>query len=565
MAEDTAAPSQGSGAARDWRAWLQRFRKPGPAEIGIMAGGAAVVALAVAGLLWSSGPDYAVLYRGLSEADAGQIMESLVQSGVAHRVDRRTGDLLVPEDSVHETRLKLATQGLPRGAVDGFEMLDEQNSLGVSQFMENARHHRALEGELARSIMSVGAVEQARVHLALPKESVFVRQKQPPSASVLVKLHPGRVLDAGQVAAIVHMVSSSVPRLTPERVSLVDQAGSLLTRPGGTLGQNLDQMDYTRRLEERYVRRIEDLLTPVLGLGAVRAQVALELDFSVTEETAEYFDPGQGMLRSEQVMEEQSNRAQPLGIPGALSNQPPGVAIVPETLHEGEAPLPTDAQAQADSSRPLRQRQEATRNYELDRRVSHTRTTPGRISRISTAVVVDDRVVAGEGGVQVREPLGAEELARIEALVRQAVGFDAGRGDTVSVLNATFAASPFHEAPLPVWRQAWFLELVKWAVIALVSLAVLVLVVRPVMRRLLPPPASKEEAAALAGPGEVMGREQGMEGLLDDRVELGAGGAPRLGAPEEQLERRLKVAKALVAEDPKRAVQVIKDWIASEA
>ncbi|MDQ2694472.1 MAG: flagellar M-ring protein FliF, partial [Pseudomonadota bacterium] len=295
MAEPLVRADQNPPAAPfDWRARVDRLRRAGPPKPGVLVGVAAAVAVAVALALWSSAAGYAVLYRGLPEADAGQIMEALQQHDIPFRVDNQTGVVEVPAGRVYETRLKLAAQGLPRGAVAGFEQLDRENGFGTSQFMEAVRHQRALEGELARSIMSIGAVREARVHLALPRESVFVRERQPPGASVLVQLHPGRALDPGQVAAIVHLVASSVPRLTADRVSVVDQTGSLLTRPGSdlTLAMSLDQLELTRRLEERYVRRIEDILTPLLGAGRVRAQVALDMDFTAVEQTAERFGAG---------------------------------------------------------------------------------------------------------------------------------------------------------------------------------------------------------------------------------------------------------------------------------
>lgn len=558
---------------RDWRAWLEKFRRPDFPQIGLMAGGAAILALGVALTLWLSSPSYQTLYRGLSEADAGQIMKVLQKENIPFKIDHLTGVLMVSEQMIHEVRLKLASQGLPQGAVNGFEMLDKQNGFGISQFMENARYQRALEGELARSVMSIGAVQNARVHLALPKDTVFVRNRQTPSASVLVQLHPGRVLDKGQVAAVVHLVSSSVPKLTAEQISVIDQMGNLLTagQRDASLSLSLDQLEYTRRLEERYIKRIEDILTPILGMGRVRAQVALDVDFTVSEETTELFDPKQapGMVRSEQISEESNTRTQPMGIPGALSNQPPGVATVAETVPgQHESQPPTDAQLQANNSRPLRERREATRNYELDKRISHIRHAPGRVRRISTAVVLDDRTGMDETGNSMHMALSAEEVDRMTALVKEAIGFDATRGDSLSVVNTTFANSPFEEGPVPFWGQAWLLELVKWAVIGLIAILVLFVVVRPLLRHLLSKSESGSAAPALTGSaaeGRLMSmQESGLEGLLEDRVELsGQSGSP-LSDPVQLLDRRLKMAKALVAEDPKRAVQVIRNWMTKE-
>lgn len=587
MAEANNGSSANPPTRFDWRSELAKFRRPGPIQIGILAGVAALLALLVAGALWVNTPTYDVLYRGLAEADAGQIMEALQKSNIPLKLDPRSGALLVPADQVHEARLKLASQGLPRGTVNGLEALEQKNSFGVSQFMETARYQHALEGELARSIMTIGSVEAARIHLAFPKETVFARQQQPPTASVLVRLHPGRVLDPGQVAAIVHLIASSVPKLRPDQVSVIDQAGNLLTKPEREGGNdlNLDQLEYARRLEERYARRIEDLLTPVWGSGRVRAQVSLDLDFTASEETAERYEPRQEPrpVRSEQLLEETNPRLNPAGIPGALSNQPPGVATVPEVAAQGQANANQNPQnpqnpAAAPGAAPTGQttqnavvtptRKEVTRNYELDKRITHSRGVPGRIVRVSAAVVVDDRT-ALEAGQPVRKPLSPEEVERITTLVKQAVGFNAERGDSVNVLNATFAPSPFEEPPLPMWQQAWFLELVKWGVVAMLSLAVLLLVVRPVLRRLLPLPAAEakkdgaREITALPAP------EEGVEGLLEDQVELSgalANGRPRalLDNPAEQLDKRMDLARSLVAEDPKRAVQVIRNWLTSE-
>lgn len=572
MTEEVSQQTPPEQTRFDWRAQLDKLRKPGPQQIGLMVGAAAILALVAMVFLWTVSESYQPLYRGLSEADGGEVMEALQQHQIPFQIDQQTGTLLVPASRVHEARLKLASQGLPQGTVDGFEMLDQKSGFGVSQFMENARYQRALEGELAQSIMSIGAVKNARVHLALPKETVFVRNRQAPTASVLVQLHTGRVLAKGQVAAIVHLVSSSVPKLSADQVSVIDQAGNLLThskRDNG-LGLSLDQLDYTRRLEDRYTQRIEDILTPILGMGRVRAQVSLDVDFTVSEETAERYDPKQapGMLRSERVLEETNARGQPMGIPGALSNQPPGQATVPEQV-TGQAQNGNKAQNNANQTQ--RQRKELTRNYELDKRISHTRNAPGQVQRISVAVVLDDRMVADTTGTFTRTPLTPEELERMTALVKEAVGFNADRGDTVNVVNSTFAASPFAENPLPFWQEVWFLELVKWVVLGLLAVLVLLMVVRPLVRHLL---TAMDRAAAKGGAGKsdpsASGlpqlEDQALEGLLeDDRVELTGGShAPRLGSSLQELDKHIKLARALVAEDPKRTVQVIKHWIANE-
>jgi flagellar M-ring protein FliF len=584
-----------SPARIDWRDQLAKFRRPGPVQIGILVGAAALLALLTALALWYAAPNYDVLYRGLAEEDAGQIMEALQKANIPFKIDPRTGALMVAADQVHAARLKLASQGLPKGTINGLEALEKQDSFGVSQFMETTRYQHALEGELARSVMTIGAVESARVHLAFPKDTVFARQQQPPTASVLVRLRPGRFLDEGQVAAIIHLIASSVPKLRPDQVSVVDQNGNLLTRNGreGGVGGglNMDQLEYARQLEERYARRVEDLLTPVWGAGRVRAQVSLDLDFNTSEETAERYEPREEPrpIRSEQLLEETNPRQSPVGIPGALSNQPPGAAVAPEVVapqNPANPQNPAAGAAQTAPAPPAPTRKEVTRNYELDKRVTQVRSGPGRILRVSAAVVVDDRI-SFQDGKPVRTPVAPEEIERITNLVKQAVGFNVERGDSVNVFNATFAPSSLaaldslnavlDEVPLPMWQQAWFLELVKWGVIAFLSLLFLWMVVRPVMRRLLPPPVVATPAleggeagqAALLGAGA---EDTGLEGLLEDQVQIGgalengrAKGALGSGSPVEQLEERMDIARALVAEDPKRAVQVIKNWLTSEA
>ncbi|MCB1777058.1 MAG: flagellar M-ring protein FliF [Candidatus Competibacteraceae bacterium] len=581
MAEDNNGSPPRSPARIDWHAEFEKFRRPGPAQIGIMAGAALLLGVLVTLVLWYSAPTYNVLYQGLAEQDAGQIMEALQKANIPFKIDARSGALMVPSDQVHEARLNLAGQGLPRGTVNGLEALEQKDSFGVSQFMETARYQHALEGELARSVMTIHAVESARIHLAFPRETVFARQQQPPTASVVVQLHPGRSLTEGQVAAIVHLIASSVPKLKPEQVSVVDQSGNLLTQKERETpdGLNVDQLEYTRRIEERYARRIEDLLSPVWGAGRVRAQVSLDVDFTASEETAERYEPRDEPrpVRSEQLLEEHNPRQNPVGIPGALSNQPPGVAVAPEVVAPPANQNPAGAAGAATpaaATPPLPTRKEVTRNYELDKRVTFIRNRPGRIARVSAAVVVDDRMVLEEGQL-VRKPLTPEETEQITALVKQAIGFNAERGDSVNVLNAAFAPAGITEPPLPMWQQAWFLELVKWAVVALLALLILLFVVRPIMRRWLPAPAAvaaleggQEEPAALT---DQSADEKGLEGLLEDQVQIGGalengrskGGA--LGAPAELLEERMDLARTLVSEDPKRAVQVIKTWLATEA
>ena len=523
--------------------------------------------------LWLNRAPYRALYSGMEERNLAEVVQALERLAVPYRIDERSGVLQVPGDQMHRVRLQLAAEGLPRSSGQGFELLDQPGGFGVSQFMETARYQRALEGELARSIASIGNVRQARVHLAMSRQSVFVRDRQPPSASVVVQLEPGRVLDAAQVAAITHLVSSSVPDLSPQRVTVVDQLGSLLSSPNrnNELGLSHEQLDYSNKLEAHYVRRIEELLTPIVGLGAVRAQVAVEVDFTSGEETEESFvTPERPGIRSEQLREERSTGAGPHGIPGALSNQPPAPSQV-----GGEANPPP-----ADQGRALNQRSETTRNYELDKRVRYQRRTPGQVRRVTAAVVLDDKLVRGADGLPAREPIAPEELARLTDLVRQAVGFDEARGDRVNLVNSAFANADLDQSSgEPQWWQtAWFLDMVRTGLVALFALLALLIIVRPLMRALVRRTQvtvlDPEQPAQLPGGGAGGGRADRQLGapgtaegeeLEDDVVRLSARASPLDLMHPTDLNGRVRVVKELVADDPRRAVQVVKQWMSQDA
>ncbi|MFA7557467.1 MAG: flagellar basal-body MS-ring/collar protein FliF, partial [Hydrogenophaga sp.] len=432
-------------------------QNPVTRQLGVMFGLAAAVALGIAVVLWGREPTYGVLYSGLVGQDAGAVVEQLSKDNVKYRLDETTGAILVPAEQVHELRLQMASAGLPKSAGVGFNVLEQKQEFGTSQFMENARYQRALEEELARTIAAVKYVENARVHLALPKQSVFVRKRQEPSASVLLSLFPGRVLEREQVAAITHMVASSVPNLEPGRVTVVDQSGRLLSdeKLNPELSASKEQFAHTRTLEESYVQRIESILTPVLGPDGVRAQVSADVDYAVTEQTQETYNPETAAMRSEQRFEQTNTGTDPMGIPGALSNEPPGAGRAPEVLPAQGTPA-----AEGENMRSVRR---ATVNYELDRTISHTRSAVGQIKRLTVAVVVDDKMVPDEEGNLVRTPRTPEELDRITTLVRDAIGFSADRGDTVNVVNVAFTEAqglaPLPEAPL--WKQAWLWDVVK--------------------------------------------------------------------------------------------------------
>ncbi|TVP92786.1 MAG: flagellar basal body M-ring protein FliF [Thioalkalivibrio sp.] len=527
-------------------------------QIGLIVALAAALTLVVSLVLWLTRPNYVVLFPNLPEQESAQVLEALEQSGVPFRLDPVSGAVQVPAGQLHEARLKLATEGLPKASGFGFELLEKDQGLGTSRLMEDARYHRAIEGEMARSISTLDSVESARVHLALPRESVFVRERSRPTASVLVNLYAGRSLNEGRVAGIVHLVSSSIPDLDPENVTVVDQRGRLLTQPqshmDGLAGSG-QQLDFTRRLEEGYVRRIMDLISPIVGSDAIRAQVAADVDFSRVERTTEAYDPERSAVRSEQISEDERRDRAMMGVPGALANQPPEVGVIGEF-----------GEAEGGQGQPGSVSRRSVRNFELDRTVSHIREAPGNVRRLSVAVVVDHQERPNAEGAVERGPLSEEEIARITTLVREAVGFDAERGDSVNVINASFRPveipEPLPEAPL--WQEPWVMDLTK-TVLAVIMVVVLALtVVRPLLRSL------AERGAASRPEGESLARL-----ALTDEGEDGTGEAPGLGqeahkalagpqAATRSFENNLETARNIVREDPKRVAQLMKNWMASD-
>jgi len=529
-------------------------------QLAVMVGIAASVALGVAVVLWSQSPSYSLLYGNLGEGGAQEVRDALQKAGVDYRVDETTGALLVPSRKLHDVRMTLAAQGLPRGDGLGFEMLEKDSALGTSRLVEQARHHRAMEGELARTIGTLSAVESARVHLAIPKQSVFVRKRVPPSASVVLRLHAGRSLDRSQVDAVVHLVASSVPELEADNVTVVDQKGRLLNgeRRDSELRLTATQFEHSRQLEDHYRQRVETMLEPIVGAGAVRAQVSADIDFTQTEQTEERFNPERPVLRSEQLSEDQSRQSAVQGVPGALSNQPPANASVPEKA--GAAGAPANGPAQ-----PTNVSRQSTRNFEIDKTISHTRHAPARLRRLSVAVVVDNALEpATEDAEPVRRERTPEEIERMAALVREAVGFDAQRGDSVRVVNASFLPAEDVVAAEPgFWQQAWFWDVLRQvgglALVALLALGVL----RPAMKRLLAPVHQPGAMSGGAGagqrlpsavaPGQLSGG--GIASLPDGTRE-----PVRLPGPERYQEV-LDAARDLVRDDPKRVAQLVKTWV----
>ncbi|WP_339416621.1 MULTISPECIES: flagellar basal-body MS-ring/collar protein FliF [unclassified Pseudomonas] len=554
-------------------------------QVGLMVGLAASVAIGFAVVLWSQQPDYRPLYGSLAGMDSKQIMETLAAADIAYTVEPNSGALLVKADDVARARMKLAAAGVtPSDSNIGFEILDKDQGLGTSQFMEATRYRRGLEGELARTISSLNNVKGARVHLAIPKSSVFVRDERKPSASVLVELFSGRSLEPGQVLAIINLVATSVPELNKSQITVVDQKGNLLSdmAENSALTQAGKQFDYSRRMESMLTQRVHNILQPVLGNDRYKAEVSADIDFSAVESTSEQFNPDQPALRSEQSTSEQRTAANgpPQGVPGALSNQPPAPASAPQTtggaaatagaIQPGQPLLDANGQQIMDPATgqpmlapyPADKRNQSTKNFELDRSISHTKQQQGRVNRLSVSVVVDDQVkVNAADGAVTRTPWSADELARFTRLVQDAVGFDASRGDSVSVINMPFSAERGEViAEAAFYTQPWFWDIVKQVLGVLFILVLVFGVLRPVLNNITG--NGKKQLAPFGGSDVELGGMGGLDGeLANDRVSLGGPQSILLPSPSEGYDAQLNAIKSLVAEDPGRVAQVVKEWI----
>jgi len=527
-------------------------------QVGLLAGVAAAVAAAVWLVLWSQGQNYSVLYGQLSERESGQVMDALTAAGIEYRLSP-SGAVSVPEAKVQEARIRLASQGLPQSDAMGIEMIQKDSPLGSSSMMESARYQSVLETELARTIIKVQGVQSARVHLALPKPSVFLQDAHKATASVMLQLYPGRRLEPGQVAAIVHLVASSVPELAASDVTLVDQAGSLLNSPddNSEAAVSTRQLEYTHKLEESYKRRIVELLEPMVGAGRVRATVTADLDFTVTEETHENYDPQKTAVRSEQTSNESRKGGDGAeGIPGALSNQPPGTSgapVIPGATPTPGSPAASAGQAGAANQAaavtgPSSNSQKSTRNFEVDRTLAYVKQPTGTLKRLSVGVVLDDWQKVGEDGKVSTQPMSDADLKRFTQLVRESIGLKDDRGDQLNVMNQAFRgnspAGPMESTP--IWEAPWVPSVAKQAVGAGLVLLVAFLILRPLMKSLTKTPRGNPRI------------EEG-----EDRVSLsGQGGKPiKLQASFEQ---QIAAARTLVGQDPKRAAQVVKDWVAAD-
>ncbi|WMY08369.1 flagellar basal-body MS-ring/collar protein FliF [Paraburkholderia phenoliruptrix] len=528
----------------------------------------AVLVAAVAGLfLWSRAPDYKVLYSNLSDRDGGAIITALQQANIPYKFSDAGGAILVPAEQVHEMRLRLASQGLPKSGSVGFELMDNQK-FGISQFAEQINYQRALEGELERTIESISSVKSARVHLAIPKPSVFVRDKEAPSASVLVNLFPGRALDEGQVLAITHMVSSAVPEMPVKGVTILDQDGNLLTQPTTGGGLDASQLKYRQQIERNTQQRIDAILAPLFGAGNAHSQVSADIDFSRSEQTSENYGPN-GNPQQAAIRSQQSSTATEMsqggasGVPGALSNQPPQPASAPINAPNGASSGVTTT--------PVSDRKDMTTNYELDKTVRHLEQPMGGIRRLSVAVVVNYlRVVDGKGHATM-QPVSADKLAQVNQLVKDAMGFDAQRGDSVNVVNSPFTAELDPNADLPWWRTPDMLALYKqiatYLGIGAVALFLYFVMVKPALRRAFPPP-EPVVAAALPSPDEpiLLDGIPAAERAGNGNVEIDNSDSELLALEnaKHKYERNLEFARSIARQDPKIVATVVKNWVTDE-
>ena len=526
---------------------------PPKSKVSLGLGVAALIGVVLAMTLWSSQGDYKVLYAGLSDKDGGAIIAQLSQMNVPYRHAESGAAILVPASKVHDVRLKLASLGLPKGSIVGFELMDSSR-FGQTQFQERLTFQRGLEGELTRSITSLAAVQNARVHLALPNQNGFFREQQKPSASVLLTLHPGRTLDQAQVAGIVHLVSSSVPEMNPKAVSVLDQTGALLSAPAeGTNGAGLDaqQLQYVSQIESGYSKRILDLLEPLVGRENLRANVTADVDFSQTEATSEEFKPNQGngasaTLRSQQTTEQSGGTAAaPSGVPGAASNQPPVPATAPIT---GAAQPLQAAQTGGGTSSS---RRDAVTNYEVDKTVRVTRNATGVVKRLNAAVVVNHRSVTDAKGKTTQIAMTGDELDKLTALVQESIGFNKERGDSVKVVNAPFKMEPVNRGTdVTWWKQPEVIDMLRAAAVpaglALVAMLVFFGVVRPVIKSLFdgstPAPGSQLNAV-VADPEPLP--------------------LPKLLEPP-RLSEQLVGARQLAKENPAAVASIVRGWVSGE-
>ena len=552
----TAAPWSARFVGMDSR---QRLR--------LAIGAAVLIAVAVVAIVIGRQPDWRVLYANLGDKDGGAVVAQLAQMNIPYKYSEGGGAVMVPSDKVHDVRLRLASQGLPKGSVAGFELM-ENNRFGMTQFQEKLSFQRGLEGELTRSIQVLASVQSARVHLALPNQNGFFREQQKPSASVLLSLHPGRALERNQIAGIVHLVASSVPELSPSAVNVVDDSGRLLSstgEPGNNGGADAQQLQYVQQLEQQYTRRILDILEPVVGRQNVKAQVTADIDFSQTQATSEEHRPNlaaeASAVRSQLTVETTGAQAgtAAAGVPGAASNQPPGPSSAP--VNGSAAPLVPGAAAPAAGTQRPPGKRESTINYEVDKTVKTVRGATGQIRRLSAAVVLNYQNVADAQGKSNATPLSAAQIEQMTALVRETIGFNKERGDSVNLMNAPFLAETSVQAELPMWKKPEMLDLARsfaWPVgLVLIGAIVLLGMVRPGLK-----------AMALAKPPALAGAKfDAMLAETPPRPALPSGAADTLPAPSQTVpeQARLEGARQMARQNPVAVANIVKTWVNGDA
>lgn len=526
-------------------------RTAGGRKIMLMLGAAAVIAIMAAVWLWGQQPSYRVLFANFSDRDGGAIVAELEKMNIPYKYAEGGGALLVPADRVHDARLKLAAQGLPKGGNVGFELMENQK-LGASQFLEQVNFQRAMEGELARSIESLSAVQAARVHLAMPKDSVFVSEQKQPTASVLLNLHPGRVLDAQQVSAIVHLVASSVPELSPKNVTIVDQNGNLLSdtsKAASANGMDPSQIKYVQDYQQNVAKRIESIISPIVGAENVRAEATADMDFSRSEQAVESYKPNQTpdamAIRSQQTSESQNGSTSPAGVPGALTNQPPAPATAPITVPGQKTPAPAVPATPATNTR-----KDSTVNYEVDKTIQYVQKAGGGLKRLSVAVVVNYRKTVGKDGKVTMKPLSPAEITQITNLVKEAMGYNQERGDTLNVVNSSFASQPPEIIPdVPLWKQPQTIDMAlqagKYMLMAVALLLLYLRMLKPMLKKI-------AEAPALPAPGH------------DAHLHHGGGSGDMMALPgQRNYQENLARAQKLASEDPRVVANIVKTWVGS--
>ncbi|MFT7688973.1 MAG: flagellar M-ring protein FliF [Candidatus Azotimanducaceae bacterium] len=527
-------------------------------QIGLMVGLAGVISLGFMMVIWSQAPDYRPLYPNLESNQTASVVNVLTQSNITFTVDPVTGLVLVPAGEIDTARMKVAGANIIAPSGLGYGILDKEQELGTSQMMETAKYRRAIEGELARTISSLQNVRKARVLLAIPKQSVFVRDNRKPSASVFIELALGSSIEVQQVKAIMHLVAYSIPSMSKTDVSVVDQFGNLLSEleNKGSLAESEKQLQYSSKVEDGLLKKINRILQPVLGDTRFRAEVAADVDFTWVEETQEMFNPDLPSIRSEVTNEDRQTGSAQGGIPGALSNQPPGETSLPEEIGEGGE----------NGNTSIRLQKNATRNYELDRTISHTKHQVGQVTRLTVSVVLDDiKISNSETGVADVTRWDDASLARLNQLVRDAVGFNVSRGDRVTVINESFLATEIPVIPeVDFWTEAWFLALVKQIMVALMVIFLAFFVLKPVLKMLAGPSAEDRMKSMMA--------EQELERLAEEELEkeeemmhetvtLSGGEELLLPGPGDTFVRQLDAIRSLVDENPTRVSQVVKEWV----